>query len=126
MIRSIIEQTGAKIDIEDDGSVFIASVDQKAGEAAHEMILRLIEEPEIGKEYLGKVKRITTFGAFVEILPGQDGLVHISELDTHRIDKVEDVLSVGDETKVKVIGIDAEGKIRLSRKACFSSKTARK
>lgn len=126
MIRSIIEQTGAKIDIEDDGSVFIASVDQKAGEAAHEMILRLIEEPEIGKEYSGKVKRITTFGAFVEILPGQDGLVHISELDTHRIDKVEDVLSVGDETKVKVIGIDAEGKIRLSRKACFSSKTARK
>lgn len=126
MIRSIIEQTGAKIDIEDDGSVFIASVDQKAGEAAHEMILRLIEEPEIGKEYLGTVKRITTFGAFVEILPGQDGLVHISELDTHRIDKVEDVLSVGDETKVKIIGIDAEGKIRLSRKACFSSKTARK
>jgi len=123
MIRSIIEQTGAKIDIEDDGSVFIASVDQKAGEAAHEMILRLIEEPEIGKEYSGKVKRITTFGAFVEILPGQDGLLHISEIDTRRIDKVEDVLSVGDEIKVKIIGIDAEGKIRLSRKACFSSKT---
>lgn len=123
MIRSIIEQTGAKIDIEDDGSVFIASVDQKAGEAAHQIILRLIEEPEIGKEYSGKVKRITTFGAFVEILPGQDGLVHISEIDTHRIDKVEDVLSVGDEIKVKIIGIDAEGKIRLSRKACLSSKT---
>ena len=126
MIRSIIEQTGAKIDIEDDGSVFIASVDQKAGEAAHQIILRLIEEPEIGKEYSGKVKRITTFGAFVEILPGQDGLVHISELDTHRIDKVEDVLSVGDEIKVKIIGIDAEGKIRLSRKACFSSKPQRR
>jgi polyribonucleotide nucleotidyltransferase len=126
MIRSIIEQTGAKIDIEDDGSVFIASVDQKAGEAAHELILRLIEEPEIGKEYSGKVKRITTFGAFVEILPGQDGLLHISEIDTRRIEKVEDVLRVGDEIKVKIIGIDAEGKIRLSRKACFASKPQRR
>jgi polyribonucleotide nucleotidyltransferase len=122
MIRSIIEQSGAKIDIEDDGSVFIASVDQKAGEMAHELILRLIEEPELGKEYLGKVRRITPFGAFVEILPGQDGLVHISELDTHRVNKVEDVLRLGDEVKVKIIGIDAEGKIRLSRKACLSSK----
>ena len=126
MIRSIIEQTGAKIDIEDDGSIFIASVDQKGGEAAHELILRLIEEPEIGKEYLGKVKRITTFGAFVEILPGQDGLLHISEIDTRRIDKVEDVLSLGNEIRVKIIGIDAEGKIRLSRKACFASKPQRK
>ena len=123
MIRSIIEQSGAKIDIEDDGSVFIASVDQKAGELAQELILKLIEEPEIGKEYSGKVKRITPFGAFVEILPGQDGLVHISELDTRRVNKVEDVLSVGDEIRVKIIGIDAEGKIRLSRKACLSSKT---
>ncbi len=123
MIRSIIEKSGAKIDIEDDGSVFIASVDQKAGELAQELILKLIEEPEIGKEYSGKVRRITPFGAFVEILPGQDGLVHISELDTKRINKVEDVLSVGDEIKVKIIGIDAEGKIRLSRKACFSSKS---
>lgn len=126
MIRSIIEQSGAKIDIEDDGSVFIASVDQKAGELAQDLILKLIEEPEIGKEYLGKVKRITPFGAFVEILPGQDGLVHISELDTRRVNKVEDVLSLGDEVKVKIIGIDPEGKIRLSRKACFSSKMARK
>lgn len=123
MIRSIIEQTGAKIDIEDDGSVFIASTDQKAGELAQKIILQLIEEPEIGKEYLGKVKRITNFGAFVEILPGQDGLLHISELDNKRIKQVEDVLSVGDEVKVKIIGIDSEGKIRLSRKACFEPKT---
>jgi polyribonucleotide nucleotidyltransferase len=123
MIRSIIEQTGAKIDIEDDGSVFIASTDQKAGELAQKIILQLIEEPEIGKEYMGKVKRITQFGAFVEILPGQDGLLHISELDNRRIKQVEDILSVGDEVKVKIIGIDAEGKIRLSRKACFASKT---
>jgi len=123
MIRSIIEQTGAKIDIEDDGSVFIASTDQKAGELAQKIILQLIEEPEIGKEYMGKVKRITAFGAFVEILPGQDGLLHISELDNRRIKQVEDVLSVGDEVKVKIIGIDPEGKIRLSRKACFAPKT---
>jgi polyribonucleotide nucleotidyltransferase len=77
MIRSIIEESGAKIDIEDDGSVFIASVDQKAGELAQQLILKLIEEPEVGKEYMGKVRRITPFGAFVEILPNQDGLVHI-------------------------------------------------
>ncbi len=126
MIRSIIEKSGAKIDIEDDGSVFIASTDQKAGELAHELILRLTEEPEIGKEYLGKVKRITPFGAFVEILPGQDGLLHISELDTRRIRRVEDLLSVGDEVKVKITGIDPDGKIRLSRKACFPSKSRRR
>ncbi len=122
MIRSIIEQSGAKIDIEDDGSVFIASTDQKAGELAQKIILQLIEEPEIGKEYMGKVKRITPFGAFVEIIPGQDGLLHISEIDTRRIKQVEDVLSLGDEVKVKIIGIDAEGKIKLSRKACFEPK----
>jgi len=122
MIRSIIEESGAKIDIEDDGSVFIASVDQKAGELAQQRILKLIEEAEVGKEYLGKVRRITPFGAFVEILPNQDGLVHISELDHRRVNKVEDILSLGDQVKVKVIGIDAEGKIRLSRKACLPSK----
>ena len=122
MIRSIIEQSGAKIDIEDDGSVFIASVDQKAGELAKKIILQLIEEPEVGKIYTGKVKRITPFGAFVEILPGQDGLLHISEIENHRIKQVEDVLSLGDEVKVKIIGIDAEGKIKLSRKAAFDHK----
>ena len=123
MIRSIIEESGAKIDIEDDGSVFIASVDQKAGELAQQLIMKLIEEPEVGKEYMGKVRRITPFGAFVEILPNQDGLVHISELENRRVNKVEDVLSLGDEVKVKIIGIDPEGKIRLSRKACLASKT---
>ncbi|MGB2980653.1 MAG: polyribonucleotide nucleotidyltransferase, partial [Candidatus Zixiibacteriota bacterium] len=108
MIRSIIEESGAKIDIEDDGSVFIASVDQKAGELAQQLIMKLIEEPEVGKEYMGKVRRITPFGAFVEILPNQDGLVHISELENRRVNKVEDVLSLGDEVKVKIIGIDPE------------------
>jgi polyribonucleotide nucleotidyltransferase len=121
-IRGIIEKTGAKIDIEDDGSIFIASVDQKAGELAQELILKLTEEPEIGKEYMGKVRRVTAFGAFVEILPGQDGLVHISELDTGRVNRVEDVLNVGDEVKVKIIGIDVDGRIKLSRKACFAPK----
>ncbi|MDH4223455.1 MAG: polyribonucleotide nucleotidyltransferase, partial [candidate division Zixibacteria bacterium] len=103
-IRSIIEQTGVEIDIEDDGSIFIAAKDQKAGEMAQEIILKMTEEPEVGKTYLGKVKRITPFGAFVEIIPGQDGLVHISELDNRRVNRVEDVLNVGDEVKVKVIG----------------------
>jgi len=117
MIRSIIELTGAKIDIEDDGTVTIASVDQVAGETARDRILALIEEAEVGKVYTGKVKRIATFGAFVEILPNVDGLVHISELDTYRVARVEDVVNIGDEIKVKVIGIDPEGKVRLSRKA---------
>jgi len=116
MIRSIIEATGAKIDIEDDGTVTIASVDQTAGEAAKAKILGLIEEAEIGRVYIGKVKRIAAFGAFVEILPNTDGLVHISELEYHRVARVEDICNVGDEMKVKVIGIDPEGKVRLSRK----------
>jgi polyribonucleotide nucleotidyltransferase len=116
-IRQIIDETGAKIDIEDDGTVFIAAVDQSAGEAARDTILALIEEPEIGKVYEGKVRRIAAFGAFVEILPNTDGLLHISEIDHHRIDKVEDVLQLNDAVTVKVIDIDPDGKIRLSRKA---------
>ncbi len=125
-IRGIIEQTGAEINIEDDGSVFISAKDPKAGEMAQELIYKLIEEPEVGKVYLGKVKRITPFGAFVEIIPGQDGLVHISELDTKRVNRVEDILNVGDEVNVKVIGIDNEGKIKLSRKACLLPDQSRK
>ncbi len=117
MIRSIIEQTGAKIDIEDDGTVIIASVDQSAGEAARDKILGMCEVPEIGRTYTGKVKRIAAFGAFIEILPGTDGLVHISELEYHRVNRVEDVINLGDTVMVKVIDIDNEGKIRLSRKA---------
>ena len=119
-IRSIVEQTGAKIDIEDDGTVLIASVDQKAGEAAKAMVEKLTEEAEIGKVYTGKVRRTTNFGAFIEILPGTDGMVHISELENHRVEKVEDILNVGDITEVKVIDIDRDGKIRLSRKAVLN------
>ena len=118
-IRGIIKQTGAKIDIEDDGSIFIATPDQKAAELAHDLILRLVEEPEIGKVYTGKVKRILPFGALVEILPGQEGLVHISELDHKRVYKVEDVINLGDEVKVKILGLEPDGKIKLSRKACL-------
>jgi len=117
IIRAIVEETGAKIDIEDDGTVLIASVDGEAGRLAMERVQALAEEAEIGKTYSGVVRRTTTFGAFVEIIPGTDGLVHISEIDHARIEKVEDVLNVGDRVDVKVINIDADGKIRLSRKA---------
>ncbi len=116
MIRSIVEETGAKIDISDDGTVLIASVDGEAGRAAVERIKALTEEAELGRVYNGIVRRVTNFGAFVEIIPGTDGLVHISELDVRRVERVEDVLNVGDRTDVKVINIDPDGKIRLSRK----------
>ncbi|MEW5701024.1 MAG: polyribonucleotide nucleotidyltransferase [Candidatus Zixiibacteriota bacterium] len=116
-IRGITEQTGAKVDIGDDGTVIVASVDMNAAETAKRMIMALVEEPELDKVYEGKVRRITTFGAFVEILPGTDGLVHISELDHGRTERVEDILKVGDTVQVKVIEIDPEGKVRLSRRA---------
>jgi polyribonucleotide nucleotidyltransferase len=116
MIRSIVETTGAKVDIEDDGTILIASVDQDAGEAARKMIERLVEEAEVGKVYEGTVKRIAEFGAFVEILPELDGLLHISELDVTRVNRTEDVLKLGDTVKVKVIEISPDGKIRLSRR----------
>jgi len=116
MIRQIIEETGARIDIEDDGTVFISSVDQQAGESAKLRVLELTEEPEVGKIYNGIVRRIAAFGAFVEILPNTDGLLHISEISHSRIDKVEDVLKVGDKIEVKVMDLEPDGKIRLSRR----------
>lgn len=116
MIRHIQETSGAKIDVEDDGTVCIAAVDQAAGDKALEMINALTEEPEVGKVYKGVVRSIMPFGAFIQILPGRDGLLHISEIDTKRTENVEDVFNLGDEVEVKVIGIDREGKIRLSRK----------
>ncbi|MGH7479208.1 MAG: polyribonucleotide nucleotidyltransferase [Candidatus Methylomirabilales bacterium] len=116
VIRSIIEETGCKIDIQDDGTVEIASMDEAAAEKAMAIINRIVEVPEVGKVYKGKVKRIVEFGAFVEILPGTDGLLHISQIAEHRIQRVQDVLSEGDEVTVKVIEIDPSGKIRLSRK----------
>jgi len=116
-INRIIDQTGVKIDIEDDGTVFIASPDGASLAAAREEIEMLLKVPEPGEIYEGKVTRIMNFGAFVEILPGKEGLIHISKIAKERIDKVEDVLNVGDEVKVKVTEIDDQGRINLSRKA---------
>ena len=115
-IRKIIEQTGVAIDIEDDGRVYIASTDGTGGEQAKLMIERYVKDVEVGASYLGTVKRIMNFGAFVEILPGKEGLVHISQLAHHRVNRVEDVVNIGDEIMVKVIEIDRQGRINLSRK----------
>jgi polyribonucleotide nucleotidyltransferase len=116
VIRGIIEQTGVEIDIEDDGRVFIASTDQEASQKAMSLIEGLIKEVEVGASYLGTVKRVTNFGAFVEILPGKEGLVHISKLSNQRVAKVEDVVNIGDKVMVKVTEIDRQGRINLSRK----------
>ncbi len=116
VIQKICADTGAKIDIEDDGSVFIAAVDKEAGYKALEIVKAIAFDPEVGTIFVGKVTRILTFGAFVEFAPGKEGLVHISKLDKKRIAKCEDVVSVGDEIKVKVIEIDDQGRINLSRK----------
>lgn len=119
-IRSI-EETGAVVTVEDDGLVTVTSVDAAVGEAAMNMIRALVEDPEVGGIYNGTVRRITDFGAFIEILPGKDGLCHISELEHHRVRKVDDVLKEGEKVQVKVIGIDDQGKIRLSRKALLEA-----
>lgn len=116
IIRSIIDQTGVAIDIEDDGRVYIASTDGDGGERAQKLIERYVKEVEVGETYLGVVKRIMNFGAFVEVLPGKEGLVHISQLARQRVNKVEDVVNIGDEVLVKVVEIDRQGRINLSRK----------
>jgi polyribonucleotide nucleotidyltransferase len=117
MIRSIVERTGCKIDIEDDGRVAIASVDESAARKAIAIIEELTATPELNKSYLGKVVRVVEFGAFVEILPGTDGLLHVSEMAHHRVNNVHDEVKEGDQVLVKVVSIDPSGKIRLSRKA---------
>ena len=117
MIKKIVDETGAKIDIDDTGRVFIAAVNTEAANKAIEMIEGITAEAEVGKVYTGKVTRLDELGAFVEILPGKEGLVHISQLSTEHVDKVEDVVSVGDEIVVKVTEIDNKGRINLSRKA---------
>ncbi len=123
VIRGIQDQTGAKIDIGDDGSVYIAATDGDSARMAREMVESLTETAELGRIYTGKVVRITDFGAFVEILPNVDGMVHISQLDSERVNKVEDVVSMGDEITVMVTGIDPQGKIRLSRQAVLEGWT---
>lgn len=119
-IKKIVEETGAKIDIEEDGRVYIAAVNSEEAAKAIDMINGITAEAEVGKVYTGKVTRLMPFGAFVEILPGKEGLVHISQLSTERVNKVEDVVSVGDEIVVKVTEIDQKGRINLSRKAVLA------
>jgi polyribonucleotide nucleotidyltransferase len=123
-VRAIQEETGVKIDIGEEGMVFIASADGEGSQRAVQMVEALTEEAEIGKIYTGKVVRTTDFGAFIEILPGTDGMVHISQLADYRVPSVEDVVRVGDEIMVMVIDIDREGKIRLSRQAVLEGWTA--
>lgn len=118
-IRGIIDETGATIDINDDGTVFVASTDQAGAKRAVEIIQNIVKEVEVGEVYDGKVTRIMQFGAFVEVLPGKEGLVHISKLAHERVENVEDVVKVGDTVKVKVIEIDKQGRINLSRKDCL-------
>jgi polyribonucleotide nucleotidyltransferase len=120
VIKAIIEETGVKIDIEDDGTIHIASTDPKAAARAIEIIHGICAEAEVGKTYKGKVVKITDFGAFVEILPNNSGLLHISEIANERIRNVTDVLNEGDVIDVKVLDIDRAGRIKLSRKALLS------
>jgi len=122
MIRSITERTGCKIEIHDDGRIDIASTAEESAQHAVAIIKELTAEAELGKTYLGKVVRVVNFGAFVEILPGVEGLLHISEIEDRRINEVRDVLDEGDETLVKVIDIDAQRRVRLSRRAAMRDK----
>ncbi len=115
MINKIIAETGVKIDIEDDGRVFISTPDQEAADKARKIIEGIAKDIEVGDVYTGKVVRIMNFGAFVELLPGKDGMIHISKLDTKRVEKVEDVVNIGDEIEVKVNEIDSQGRINLIR-----------
>ena len=125
MIRSIIERTGVKIDVEDDGRVNVASADGASAQKAISIIQELTATPELNKTYIGKVQRITDFGAFVEIMPGTDGLLHVSEIANHRVKDVRDELKEGEQVLVKVINIDPTGKIRLSRKALLQRRGRR-
>jgi polyribonucleotide nucleotidyltransferase len=125
VIRKIIEETGVEIDVEDDGKVYIASADQDGARKAIDWIKGLTDEVEVGRIYKGKVVRIMSFGAFVEVLPNQDGLVHISKLTDHRVERVEEVVNVGDEIAVKATEIDSQGRLNLSRQAAIEELTAK-
>jgi polyribonucleotide nucleotidyltransferase len=119
-IRGIIETTGATVDVEDDGRVFVTTADGEASKKAVAMIEALTREIKVGEIFLGKVVSIKPFGAFVNLIPGKDGMVHISELDVGRVNTVEDVVNIGDEINVMVIDVDAGGKVSLSRKAVLN------
>lgn len=126
MINKIIDETGVKIDIEDSGRVIIYAVDSASGAAAKKMIDAIAKDVEVGEVYLGTVVRIMPFGAFVELLPGKDGLVHISKLANERVEKVEDVVNIGDKIMVKVIEIDDKGRVNLTRKGLIPEKEEKK
>jgi polyribonucleotide nucleotidyltransferase len=118
-IKEISAKTDSSINVDDEGNVMVSSPDEDASKAALSMISEITQDAEIGKLYKGKVRKIMDFGAFVEILPGTDGLIHISQLDKERVNKVTDILNEGDEVLVKVLDIDKNGKISLSRKAAL-------
>jgi len=113
VINKIIDETGAQIDIDDSGQIFITSENEESAQKALDWVKGIVVEAEVGKTYEGEVKRILEFGAFVEVLPGKDGLIHISKLSDKRVEKVEDIVRVGDKVKVKVISIDDQGRINL-------------
>lgn len=115
MINKIIDETGVKIDIDDDGSVYIATPDEAAAAKARRIIEGIAKDIEVGEVYMGKVVRMMNFGVFVELLPGKDGMVHISKLAKGRVEKCEDVVKIGDELEVKVAEIDSQGRINLIR-----------
>jgi polyribonucleotide nucleotidyltransferase len=123
-IRAITEETGASIDLDDDGTVRVASVDKAAGEEARRRIELITADVEVGTIYEGKVAKIMDFGAFVNILPGRDGLVHISQISDERVENVSDKLKEGDTVRVKVLEIDRQGRIRLSMKAVKAEEQA--
>ncbi|KAI7247193.1 hypothetical protein KC345_g11985, partial [Hortaea werneckii] len=126
IINKIIEETGVKIDIEQDGRVFIGSSNEEMIQKARGIIEGIVREVQVGEIYVGTVRRIEKFGAFVELIPGKDGLVHISQLSTERVAKVEDVVAIGDTITVKVTEIDQQGRVNLSRKAVLTSETGAK
>ena len=125
-INKIIEETGVKIDIEQDGTVFISSINQEMNDKAKKIIEDIVREVQVGEIYEGKVKRVEKFGAFVELFSGKDGLVHISELALERVGKVEDVVKIGDVITVKVIEIDKQGRVNLSRKVLLKEEQEKK
>ena len=119
VVKKIIDETGVEIDIHEDGNIFISSVDAEGMKKAKQMIEDIVREVEVGEVYTGKVTRLMKFGAFVEVLPGKEGLCHISQLSSRRVEKVEDVVQIGDQLQVKVVEIDDKGRVNLSHKACL-------
>ena len=123
-IRLIESETGARVDIENDGSILVSCLQEAGAAKALEMIESVTAEVKVGKVYTGRVSSVKDFGAFIEVTPGQDGLCHISELDTEYVRSAQDVVKIGDEVRVKVIAIDDQGRIKLSRKAATLEEAA--